>query len=537
MAIKIVRNNAGNCINFVGTSNPAYWNACLSAEVNTANSDNLNIINDIRTTDSANPIYEFFNIPYLDFSDKDGNAFSSNAEAIAYINQQANVVSNTGKFILSNSDSLGFSVDSSGTTILVDNGDYYPINAINASANSDNHIDISTALGSIIIYKDLRVANTTVAGSSVSSTLATAVNQLNGLFTNTTGFSSSGSGQAPDLVDYSFNVTEGESINHTSVLSANSDVVTMYAFEGLPSWLAGNQSTGVILGTAPAYDSGNAANNTITYTLKAANPYGISTVTVTVTVLESVFANTKSIIFDAGSSAYLGANASLLDGILGRSGNGSGSSDAWSLSMWLKPADVGTGRVLFYFGDNDTVNGGYIELRITASKKLRLRYGSNNNYIQFTTPNTLSANTWQNILITYTGGSTENGSGGVSSSYSTFKIYIDGSLQSTSNSNSNYGYSGGIDPDNLRIGRQSSGLHLQDDKIDEVAVWNSDQSGNVSSIYNSGSTHNLSDLSAAPSHWWRMGDGDTYPNIQDNIGNAHFVMYNMNSADIITDAP
>ena len=33
MAIKIKRNDAGNCIEFQGSSNPVYWNACLSGEV------------------------------------------------------------------------------------------------------------------------------------------------------------------------------------------------------------------------------------------------------------------------------------------------------------------------------------------------------------------------------------------------------------------------------------------------------------------------------------------------------------------------
>lgn len=32
-------------------------------------------------------------------------------------------------------------------------------------------------------------------------------------------------------------------------------------------------------------------------------------------------------------------------------------------------------------------------------------------------------------------------------------------------------------------------------------------------------------------------EGDTYPNIQDNVGTATFVMYNMTAADIVTDAP
>lgn len=34
-----------------------------------------------------------------------------------------------------------------------------------------------------------------------------------------------------------------------------------------------------------------------------------------------------------------------------------------------------------------------------------------------------------------------------------------------------------------------------------------------------------------------IGNGDAYPNIQDNVGTAHFVMYNMTAADIVNDVP
>lgn len=40
--------------------------------------------------------------------------------------------------------------------------------------------------------------------------------------------------------------------------------------------------------------------------------------------------------------------------------------------------------------------------------------------------------------------------------------------------------------------------------IDEVAIWDSDQSSNKDTIYNSGSPDDLTALS--PLHWWRMGD-------------------------------
>ena len=73
--------------------------------------------------------------------------------------------------------------------------------------------------------------------------------------------------------------------------------------------------------------------------------------------------------------------------------------------------------------------------------------------------------------------------------------------------------------------------------LNDVAVWGSDQQANVAAIYNSGATHNLSLLGTAPSHWWRMGDGDTYPTISDNIGTAPLTMNNMIASDIVSDVP
>ncbi len=84
-----------------------------------------------------------------------------------------------------------------------------------------------------------------------------------------------------------------------------------------------------------------------------------------------------------------------------------------------------------------------------------------------------------------------------------------------------------------------SGNTLQGEKVDELAIWDSDQSSNVATIYNSGVPFDLSTLGTQPKHWWRMGDGDTYPNLQDNgtEANCVFVMYNMTSANIVSDTP
>lgn len=352
-------------------------------------------------------------------------------------------------------------------------------------------------------------------------------NALNAVFSAAGG----SSGSAPVITSATtVNLTAGDTLNYE--LTATNGVG--YEWSGLPSGVVtvdGNVrklvgGSGLAVGTYPI-------------TAKAVNYFGEDSETINLVVAAPPYSNTKSV--NLFNSEYMGANASLLDPILGRASNGSGSGDAWSISLWYKGSTDNNGQTVFYFGDHDVTNGGFLELRQTnnnGQKRVRLRYGSNNNYLQFTTPNgSITPGTWQHILLSYDGGSTGSSSASMSDYYSRFKIFIDGVQQSTSNSHSNYGYTGGIDPDNLRIGRFSSGNYMRDARVDEVAIWGSDQSGNISDIYNSGATHDLDLLTTSPDHWWRMGDGDTFPTIQDNVGSAHFVMYNSAASRIVTDAP
>ena len=70
-----------------------------------------------------------------------------------------------------------------------------------------------------------------------------------------------------------------------------------------------------------------------------------------------------------------------------------------------------------------------------------------------------------------------------------------------------------------------------------MAIWSSDQSANIADIYNSGVTHDLAILSNPPQHYWRMGDGDTFPLLEDAIGSLNATMVNMTVADIVSDVP
>ena len=92
MAIRITRNEAGNCITFVGSSNPAYWNSCLSAQLNEGDPNRVDIINDIRTSNDPTTQYEFYAVRFEDFADRDNNAFTSAQEMVDYVNANANVI-------------------------------------------------------------------------------------------------------------------------------------------------------------------------------------------------------------------------------------------------------------------------------------------------------------------------------------------------------------------------------------------------------------------------------------------------------------
>ena len=100
---------------------------------------------------------------------------------------------------------------------------------------------------------------------------------------------------------------------------------------------------------------------------------------------------------------------------------------------------------------------------------------------------------WHNLVGTFDGTINANG----------LKLYIDGDLnvQGTAGSTGINSFTS----TELNIGR-ITGQNVWNflGNIDEVSVWDSDQSTNISTIYNSGVPNDISSLS--PLSWWRMGD-------------------------------
>ena len=192
MAIKITRNQEGNCITFVGSSNPAYWNSCLSA-VLSDDTSRMHIINDIRSANEADVKYEFYNVDYTDFADREGNSFADAQAAVDYINANANVIgiSDTGTDL--SGITVDFRLDQTSTSIIMDNGHQFGVNTVKAIAHSDGTVHLN-AIGTglpnesgdandKVHFEKLEVANVKVNGSSVSGGLNDIVNTLNELFT------------------------------------------------------------------------------------------------------------------------------------------------------------------------------------------------------------------------------------------------------------------------------------------------------------------------------------------------------------------
>ena len=184
MTIRIVRNEAGNCINFEGSSNPSYFNACLSGEVNPDVANNINIVNDKITAITGIKHYEFYNLPYTEFEDKDGNTFASATECAAYITSQANVTGLSGDGVDLTGQTVCFSLDDTSTSIMVDNGYHYGVNTIKAIEEGGLISIVSNdAASSIKHFHDLDPTTTCINGDPVAGGLNDVINTLNELFT------------------------------------------------------------------------------------------------------------------------------------------------------------------------------------------------------------------------------------------------------------------------------------------------------------------------------------------------------------------
>ncbi len=393
-----------------------------------------------------------------------------------------------------------------------------PLDVVVSIKDLARDIDIFTG----IPYADFVDDGATPYGA----TAPLAVNALNSLFTG------SGSDNIPVITSsLAISATEGVTINYELIATGG----VGYEWTNLPAGLV------TVEGNVRKLVGSIAADGVYTPTMKAVNYFGSDTETLTITVSNPPFSNTKSIQFN--NSDYMDATANTSNP-MHRAANGAGSGDAWTIAGWFKGGTSSdTNQTIISYGGTDKDNEGRVWVYWngnSSKEQLVLKFGSEDDWLRFTTPdNSLVDNTWVHFVITYDGGTTGSNGGSINDYYSRFEVWLDGVSQTLTEENSNDGWDSSIKDEQFRIGEVVfGGKHMRNnDLVDEIAIWSSDQTANVAAIYNGGTTHDLSALTTAPDNWWRMGDGDTFPTITDQISTLDFTMFNMTVGDIVSDTP
>ena len=229
------------------------------------------------------------------------------------------------------------------------------------------------------------------------------------------------------------------------------------------------------------------------------------------------FSNIKSVAFDGVDDFCEGASEfQSFDG-----------ATQMSVMFWFKTQATGVQEVISQWSATTSDDRNLRIQIIPSSNRVDLYVGSNVGYRSSTT--TINTDTWYHATMTYKA-SNSPGSQRV-------KFYLDSVLQT------NIGFAG---PTSLKANpaspltvgaRTEYAFQEFNGNLDEVAIFSDElTSGEVSTYYNSGEPTDLTGESNLI-HWWRMGDGDTFPTLTDNVGSYNLTMTNMASGDIEEDVP
>jgi len=213
------------------------------------------------------------------------------------------------------------------------------------------------------------------------------------------------------------------------------------------------------------------------------------------------YSNTKSIYLD-GINDYADVGTTSL-----------GITNAISVSAWVKIPTTNTGgggsniqEIICEDATSGSNRNWALNWRGGGHKKWQWVIWNTNGSATVVTSTGLTPNDnqWHHLFATYDGTSNANG----------LKLYVDGGTPFTATASSTGIRSSSFVATTIG-GTSGNGALLLNGTIDEPAIWNSDQSANASSIYNSGTPSDLNLLSNPPLSWWRCGDLDTAPTLTD----------------------
>jgi hypothetical protein len=239
-------------------------------------------------------------------------------------------------------------------------------------------------------------------------------------------------------------------------------------------------------------------------------------------IYSAAFTNDYSLLFD-GVDEYVTMGANI----------GITSTTPFSMSAWVK-ADTVSGNDTIIGRMRDVVNDGYVLYLFNGKPRFAVSktWVSNAAAVQGNST-TLLQGVWYHVVATYDGSKDVSG----------MNIYVNGVAETlgTVSNNLTGSISQGV-TEIFNVGKAQFADSYFDGNIDEPAFFDYElTSGQVTSLYNSGTPTDLDNTSGvtAPVHWWRMGDGDTFPTINDvgTTGGNNGTMTNMEAGDIVSDAP
>ena len=216
--------------------------------------------------------------------------------------------------------------------------------------------------------------------------------------------------------------------------------------------------------------------------------------------------------FNPSSNQYINCG-----NILDQSGT-----DAFSISGWFYLNSTKSNTIV------SKMNSSFVgyQLYVNAANKLKfLLQGTGN--LSATGSTVLSLNTWYNVILTYDGSGTTGG----------INLFLNGATESFTGSGSN---SGGVsNSENFEIGARTGAVDEMDGLISNVAIWNSDQSAEISNIYNSGVP--ATTYTNTPTAWYKLDQsanwdvsGSGYWDIPDASGNGNDgISSGMTSANLV----
>jgi len=168
------------------------------------------------------------------------------------------------------------------------------------------------------------------------------------------------------------------------------------------------------------------------------------------------------------------------------------SATSGTISAWIKTTSTAYQAIL---STADTSGNGTWGWMAVYNNKLRITFRESMGTVKIADGSTtINDGSWHHVVAVSSG--------------TAYNLYVDGSAETLTNSNNDgtwFGDLTSLTSTNIGSHVRVSAGNFFSGNIDELAVWDSDQSSNISTIYNSGTPGNLLPLN--PNHWWRMGDG------------------------------